>query len=116
MGAHNYTPHYMEHFKKKRFNRIKLLEIGVGGYEKPTYGGHSLRMWKRYFPNGQIFSIDIYDKSSLQEKRIKIYQGSQVDEGFLKNVLEDIECLCQNDVSEIKYRQQFHLSPFSRHV
>lgn len=86
-GVHHYTQHYQQHFKGLKFKKIKLLEIGVGGYKHPRKGGESLRMWKKYFPFGKIFSIDIYEKSYLQEKRIKIFQGSQVDEQFLINVL-----------------------------
>lgn len=88
--GHSYTSHYQLHFKKFKFKRINLLEIGVGGYDNPLLGGNSLRMWKKYFPFGNIFSVDIYDKSRLQEKRIKIFQGSQVDEPFLKHVIEEI--------------------------
>jgi demethylmacrocin O-methyltransferase len=79
----------MTHFKKFRRKKIKLLEIGVGGYEDPNIGGHSLRMWKKYFPLGEIFAIDIYDKSALQERRIKIFQGSQVDKDFLDEVTKE---------------------------
>ena len=89
-GGHEYTPHYMTHLKKFKFKRIKLLEIGVGGYKNPYKGGGSLRMWKKYFPFGKIFAIDIYDKSNIQERRIKIYQGSQVDKPFLEKILNEI--------------------------
>ena len=80
----------MTHLKKFRFNKINLLEIGVGGYKNPLGGGHSLRMWKKYFPFGRIFSLDIYDKSSLQENRIKIFKGSQIDKDFLEGVSDYI--------------------------
>lgn len=89
-GRHFYTPNYQYHFNKFKFKRIKLLEIGVGGYDKPDKGGNSLRMWKKYFPFGKIYSIDIYDKTKLQEKRIKIFQGSQVDEQFIKGLMDQI--------------------------
>lgn len=84
--GHHYTQHYMTHFGKFRRKKVRLLEIGVGGYEDPFYGGNSLRMWKRYFRAGKITSIDIHDKSALQERRIKIYRGSQIDEQFLCEV------------------------------
>jgi hypothetical protein len=86
VGEHNYTPHYQLHFSKLKYKKIKLLEIGAGGYEKPYEGGHSLRMWKRYFPFGSIFSVDIYDKTTIQENRIKIFQGNQNDKEFLDAV------------------------------
>ena len=88
-GGHNYTQHYAKHFKKYRFKKMKIFEIGVGGYDNPNVGGHSLRMWKKYFPFGQIVSLDIFDKSKLQENRIKIYQGSQTDETILNTIISD---------------------------
>ena len=87
---HAYTKHYMTHLKRFKYKRINLLEIGVGGYDDPNSGGNSLRMWKKYFPFGKIFSLDIYDKSSLQENRIKIFKGSQVDKDFLYKVTDEI--------------------------
>jgi demethylmacrocin O-methyltransferase len=89
-GRHFYTKHYQFHFKKFRFKRIRLFEIGVGGYHYPNMGGNSLRMWKRYFPFGRIYSLDIYDKSFLEERRIRIYQGSQVDEDVLIRIFNQI--------------------------
>jgi hypothetical protein len=90
VGAHFYTEHYQTHFKKFRSKKINLLEIGVGGMKNPLQGGESLRMWKKYFPLAKIFSIDIYDKSALQEKNIKIFQGNQVDKDFLEYVCNEI--------------------------
>jgi len=90
IGTHFYTPHYQLHFKRFKFKRISLLEIGVGGYENKNDGGNSLRMWKKYFSLGKIFSIDIFDKSALQENRIKIFKGSQVDNHFLNDVTNEI--------------------------
>ena len=86
--GHYYLPHYQKHFKSFKFKKIRLLEIGVGGYEQPDYGGHSLRLWKSYFWFGHIFAIDIHDKSGLQDNRISIFKGSQVDIAFLDEVFE----------------------------
>lgn len=92
-GKHNYTKHYSTYLKGYKLKKIKLLEIGVGGYKYPNKGGNSLRMWKRYFPFGDIFSIDIYDKRNLQEKRIQIFQGDQSDSEFLKEMVNEIGLL-----------------------
>jgi len=86
-GVHHYTTHYNTYFRSLRKKNLSLLEIGVGGYQLPDSGGQSLRMWKAYFPKASIFSIDIYDKSQLEEPRIKIFQGSQVDRDFLINTV-----------------------------
>ena len=45
-------------------------------------------MWRTYFPNSQIFGIDITDKSQHDEKRIKTFRGSQDDESFLAKVVD----------------------------
>ena len=89
-GSHYYTPHYHHHFSRFREKKINLLEIGVGGYEDPHAGGESLRMWKEYFPHAQIYSLDIVDKRSLEEDRIRIYRGSQVDEALLNSITSEI--------------------------
>ncbi len=84
-----YIDHYALHlskFKRKRFN---LLEIGVGGYKGSLAGGESLRMWKTYFPRANVFGIDIYDKSRLEETRIKTFQGHQAEENFLERVVAE---------------------------
>jgi hypothetical protein len=86
-NPHLFGQHYQEHFAPLKNKKLKILEIGVGGYEDPSSGGASLKMWKQYFPNSMIYGMDIVDKSALEEDRIKIFQGSQDDEGFLKKVV-----------------------------
>ncbi|MFH1442353.1 MAG: class I SAM-dependent methyltransferase [Candidatus Omnitrophota bacterium] len=81
-----YAQYYHKHFQPLREKKLNILEIGVGGYENSLTGGNSLRMWKHYFPNSNIYAIDIHEKSRLQEKRIKIFKGSQEDEKFLNDV------------------------------
>jgi demethylmacrocin O-methyltransferase len=44
---------------------------------------------EKYFPFGKIFSLDIYDKSALQENRIKIYQGNQVGPIILSQITDE---------------------------
>ena len=89
-GKHYYTKHYSTNFRKFKYKRIRLFEIGVGGYNNSDIGGNSLRMWKRYFPFGRIFSLDIYDKSQFEESRIKIFKGSQTDESCLNDIFFQI--------------------------
>jgi len=43
------------------------LGIGVGDYDDPQTGGKSLRMWKNYFVNGRIHTIDIFAKALHQQ-------------------------------------------------
>jgi hypothetical protein len=85
-GYHFYTPIYDQWFARHRNSPVTLLEIGVGGYNKTHLGGDSLRMWKRYFPQGKILGLDIYDKSALEERRIQMIRGDQSDANSLKEI------------------------------
>lgn len=86
--VHKYTEVYQQVFSKIRLKKLTILEIGVGGYDNPLAGGQSLRMWKRYFRNSQIYAFDIYNKLALQENRVKILQGSQIDLDFLSDLTQ----------------------------
>lgn len=86
-GEHKYCLHYERHFSPWRKKKLTLLEIGIGGYSDPKSGGRSLRMWRRYFPHGRIYGIDIADKSPHNERRIHTFQGDQSDEEFLLQVI-----------------------------
>lgn len=52
LGYHNYHKHYAEQFNDIRHSVKKVLEIGV-------FRGHSLLMWHDYFPNAEIYGVDI---------------------------------------------------------
>ncbi len=47
-------------------------------------------MWKAYFRRGLIYGIDIYDKTGVDEKRIKTFRGDQTDPSFLHQVASEI--------------------------
>jgi len=85
-GHHWYAEHYARHFGPLRRKRLRILEIGVGGYDDPAAGGASLRLWKSYFPRSHIYGIDVFDKSAVRERRLTTFQGSQADADFLREV------------------------------
>ena len=78
--VHNFTKHYENYFELMRNQPVKLLEIGV-------QSGASLRMWKHYFPKAEIYGLDFYDLSVMEEDRIKIYKGEQNDWDLLDRVI-----------------------------
>ena len=47
----NSTPIYEKVFKKRRIEKLKILELGVAN-------GHSIASWHHYFPNSEIYGID----------------------------------------------------------
>lgn len=86
---HWYTPHYDRHFAALRDEPVRLLEIGIGGYDDPELGGGSLRMWQRYFRRGLIHGLDIHRKS-VTGPRIRTVQGDQGDPSFLTELADHI--------------------------
>jgi hypothetical protein len=76
---HNYTEKYDRYFAPLRDKKIKILEIGI-------QNGYSLKTWEEYFPNAQIFGIDIVDCKHMDTARIKTLLGSQNNIAFLKNI------------------------------
>src|ERR1700754_3628667 len=62
-GAHFYTPVYHQLFAHLRDKPVRLLEIGIGGYQFAKLGGASLAMWADYFPSGRILGIDVFKKN-----------------------------------------------------
>ena len=76
----NYGDIYDKHFAPFRDQPINILEIGV-------LRGGSMRMWEKYFPNANIFGIDIDNEClQYQSDRTKIFIGDQSDVSFLRNV------------------------------
>ena len=88
-GAHWYTQHYQKYFEPYRELAVKVLEIGVGGYDVPHAGGESLRMWKHYFRRGMIYGLDIFEKTGIAESRLEVLRGDQGDERFLDSMARE---------------------------
>ena len=79
-NVHDYCRKYEKYLPFKREDKITLFEIGVAR-------GESLRMWKEYFYNSHIISIDILPEcKAYEEDRISIEIGSQTDENFLNRI------------------------------
>jgi hypothetical protein len=104
-GTHRYAQHYQRHLQPFKNDSMNLLEIGIGGYSRAGQGGASLRMWKHFFPNAQIFGMDIQDKSFVDEDRITTYIGDQSDAGSLIGVATKIGTL------DVIIDDGSHLSP-----
>jgi hypothetical protein len=85
-----YYPLYQRHLGPLRSRPLRVLEIGIGGYETPVAGGGSLRTWNVFLPRARIFGIDIHDKSAHDMGRIRTFRGSQADEPFLRQVLAEM--------------------------
>lgn len=82
--CHHYTEKYNSLFKERRNEKLKILEIGIGSAPMP-----SLRLWKDYFPNSQIYGIDIeetYIDNSVEN--ITTYLCSSLDKKGIEEKLK----------------------------
>lgn len=71
-----YTVFYHTLFGPRRESIKKVVEIGIGWPEgmahMPGYKfGASLRMWRDYFPNAQVWGLDNHPGSLFTEDRIQ---------------------------------------------
>jgi SAM-dependent methyltransferase len=82
---HDFTRFYEKHFKKFRNENINILELGI-------FNGGSLLMLEEYFPNANIYAIDI-DANCIKKygSRIQTYLCSQTDETKLQELFSDID-------------------------
>lgn len=82
---HNYVPLFVRHFEPCRTTVRRVLEIGVEA-------GTSLRMWRDYFPNAEIWGFDIDPRCKSQESdRIKVVIGDQTKEIDLDTLPGDFD-------------------------
>jgi hypothetical protein len=83
---HGYIDGYSNLFEKYRNLPITLLEIGVAA-------GHSVRMWREYFPKAKIIGIDIrqpiLSMTGIQFFLCDQSNSEQLNAAF-KNILPDI--------------------------
>ncbi len=96
---HNYADYYSLLFNKKRFHIKKLLEVGLGTDDKNMASNMSslngkplasVRAWRDYFPNAQIYGADI-DKNILKdEERIKTFYVDQTDPRTIDDLFKNI--------------------------
>ena len=92
---------YFEKFRNRKFN---FLELGVKE-------GKSLRLWKEYFPNAQIYGVDFNpDCRKHEEDRIHIFYESQDNINFSVNfdiILDDASHI--NELTVSSFKKYFHL-------
>ena len=92
--SHPYTSYYYEMFKDRRDSIKKVLEMGIGTNDYMHYHpghyitGASLRMWRDFFPNAQIYGADILAEAQFKDERIETFLCDQRNENDLKELIE----------------------------
>lgn len=98
-AQHNYTTFYNFLFESKRYDKLNVLEIGMGSTDKSFeanmagYGtpGGSIKGWKEYFPFANIYGADIDSKILFQEERIKTYFCDQRKKELVRGLFDGEE-------------------------
>lgn len=81
---HNYAVKYESYFNHIKNDDLKILEIGV-------LLGNSLKMWEEFFPNAEIYAIDLDPQCEKYEtKRTTVLIGDQSDLNFLESVCKEV--------------------------
>lgn len=88
--------------RDQRESLRSFLEIGIGtlepganssmlGYAAEHYRpGGSLRAWRDYFPNAQIFGIDVRPDTQFSEDRIRTFQCDSTDSAAVAALMSGI--------------------------
>jgi hypothetical protein len=88
--AHTYSNYYyslFNHFKED----VKLVfECGIGNMTVNRIPGASLRVWRDYFKNAQIYGADIDKNILFQEDRIKTYYVDQLNTPSIETMWKKI--------------------------
>ncbi len=87
---HDYCKIYSQFFHPIWDKPLTIFVAGVGGYSYEDRGGGDLFGFAEYFPNANIYAIDLYKKKLKQHPRIHIYQCSQDDESKLEELFRYI--------------------------
>ena|SRR3990167_1521579 len=91
--GHQYTPFYYEYLKDKRQSFKKVLEVGIGNNRQIKYIpngfiGASIRMWRDFFPNAQVYGADVAPECFFTDDRIQTFFCDETSEDDIKKLLE----------------------------
>lgn len=102
---HAYTPFYYDLLKDKRQSIKKVLELGIGYTRKNSHipevvyengikvyleQGASLKMWRDFFPNAQIYGADFRPEVIFEDERITTYICDERKKEDLLKLVESI--------------------------
>jgi hypothetical protein len=119
---HTIYEKYLSHLKNEPLN---LFECGIGSRDPKipsnmAYGnyksGGSLRDWRDYFPNAQIYGADIDIKCLFEEERIKTFYIDQLNDEIIKTAFSNLEIqfdiMVDDGVHHLKYNYNLFKNSF----
>jgi hypothetical protein len=95
---HNYSIYYSKIFLENRFRNINIFECGIGtnnpnlpsNMTQNGNPGASLRVWKDYFPNANIYGADVDENILFSEDRIKTAYLDQLNPESIERYFHDL--------------------------
>ena len=124
---HTFTSFYYSVFDFNRENTKLVFECGIGTNNenlKSSMGkqgtpGASLRVWKDYFQNGEIYGADIDKDILFNEDRIKTYFVDQLDSESIKNMwnnigVKDFDIIIDDGLHEVDANLNFFKNSFDK--
>ncbi|KDA03426.1 methyltransferase domain-containing protein [Hyphomonas oceanitis] len=122
--AHTYAYIYDLLFTPLRRQSVTFCEIGLqrGGPEhknpnsRATTDVPSVRMWDSYFPDVQIYGLDISDFSAFEKENFRFHQVDCGDAEQLERVADQLPEMdvILDDASHASYHQQLTLTKLFR--
>jgi hypothetical protein len=97
---HSYSPMYFKILSPYRESFTNVLEIGIGTSKlmqrylpknKKYIIGASIRSWEEFFPQANIYGIDIEKHTLFEEGRIKCFYTDQSNVEELENTITEIK-------------------------
>ncbi len=100
-SCHNYSDFYSDIFLLSKNHVKKVFELGIGSiksnqdynmiHQGTNYKtGGSLRMWREYFKNAEIYGADIDKDCLFSEERIKTFYVNQGEKDSIKLMWDEI--------------------------
>lgn len=98
VGKHNYTQFYYELLQQDCDSLQNFLEIGLGtnNIDVPSNmgvngtPGASLRGWRRFFPNADVYGGDVDKRVLFQEDRIETFFLDQLNTEVIEDALQSL--------------------------
>lgn len=99
--THNYTCFYDSIFNEIKNEKLNIFEVGLGSidtnitfhmsYSHKNYAPlASLKAWRDYFINSEIYGADIDEKILLNSERINTFQVDMLNSNSIKSMWEKI--------------------------
>jgi len=119
-AEHAYTPFYYEILKDKRVK--KVMELGLGyfdgiqdndrGYDRRLgrwmQKGGSLKMWRDFFPNAQVYGLDVKPETLVNEERIVSFlcdeRNTQDWDSVLEQTGTDIDLFIDDGIHNMRHQ------------